>query len=159
MRQPGKLERGDREGERSLLGLRTFALALLLLQTSCKDEGIERHQKALEEYSACVSSGLPPVHACFADVVNLLETIPKSSTAYARAQALRDALLTAQQPKLRTPLAVQGGQLNQCQRFAEQLGTTAAADRPDKVRELEACRAKAEKLDSAHVHGETEQPH
>ncbi len=136
---------------------------LLLLLASCKDEGVERHKQALEKYSDCVSRGEAPNGPCFAEVLTLLKTVPSSSVARPKADALRDALLNAQQPKLRTPLAIQGGAhlpsdviavLKQCQRLAEELGTSAEADRPAKMRELDACRARAEKLDTAHVHGE-----
>jgi hypothetical protein len=135
--------------------------ALLLLTVSCKDEGVERHREALEKYTGCVTRGLAPSDPCFDEVLAIVEKIPKSSSARPRADALRESLLSARQPKIRTPLAVQGGanlppevitQLQQCQRLAEQLGTTAEADRPAKLQEIEACRAKAEKLDNAHAH-------
>lgn len=141
----------------------TAAVVLLLLTTSCKDEGLERHQKALEKYSACVERNAPPMDPCFAEVVTILDTIPKDSKAGPKANLLRAALETARQPKLRTPLTIQGGahlpsevvtQLQRCHKLAEELGTTAEADRPAKLRELDACRAKAEKLDIDHVHPE-----
>jgi hypothetical protein len=140
-----------------------FALTLLLLTASCKDEGVERHKQALEKYSACVIKAVPPNDPCFAEVLTILDTIPKSSSARPRADALRESLQTARQPRIRTPLAVQGGphlppevvtQLQQCQRLAEQLGATPEADRPARLRELDACRAKAETLNSHHGHGD-----
>ena len=136
-----------------------FVLLALLLTPGCKDEGVRRHQEALEKYSGCVNRHVPPSDECFSEVLTLLSSIPSSSTARPRADALRDALLTARQPKLRTPLAIGGGaglpaevvgQLQRCQRLAQELGTTAEADRPGKLRELEACRAKAERLDDSH---------
>ena len=135
-----------------------FSLMLLSL-TACKDEGVARHQRAIEKYAACVGRALPPTDPCFNEVMTLIDSVPKDSAARPRADALRESLINAQQPKIRTPLAVQGGahlpadviaQLQQCQRLAEQLGTTPEADRPAKLRELDACRAKAEKLDDPH---------
>ena len=144
---------------------RGLALALLTLTASCRDQGVQRHQHALELYAGCVNRGLAPNDACFTEVLAILATVPASSAARARADALRDGLLTAQQPRIRTPLAIQGGpnlaadvvaQLQQCRVLAEQLGTTGEAERPAKMLELEACRAKAERLDIKHVHGESD---
>ena len=138
-------------------------LTLLLLCASCKDEGVQQHRQALEKYATCVDRGVAPTDPCFTEVLTLLAAIPPGSTARPRAEALREGLLTARQPRIRTPLAVQGGvhlgpevltQLEQCQRLAEDLGQTAEADRPAKVLKLEACRASAEKLDIARVHGD-----
>jgi hypothetical protein len=135
----------------------------LLLTASCKDEGVERHRKALDHYGACIAKGAPPADPCFDEVLTVLQTVPKSSSAREKSNALRDGLLTARQPKVRTPLAIQGSarlpndvieQLKQCQKLAEQLGTTPEAERGDALRALEACRARAEKLDDAHVHDE-----
>lgn len=147
--------------------MRRWWVALLLVM-SCKDEGVAKHQQALDVYTACITRGAPPSDACFDEVLTTLEQVPKGSGARVRSDALRDGLLTARQPKLRTPLAVQGGanlpldviaQLKKCQHLAEQLGTTPDAGRPGKLLELEACRAAAEKLDNAHVHGEEDGGH
>ena len=140
-----------------------LCLWLLLLTASCKDEGVERHRQALDQYGACITQGATPADPCFDRVLTMLETVPKSSVAREKSNALRDGLLTARQPKIRTPLAIEGSarlpgdviaQLQQCQKLAEQLGTTPAAERGDKLRALEACREKAERLDDAHVHDE-----
>lgn len=146
---------------------RVAAITLLLL-AACKDEGVEKHQKALTLYGDCMSRGVKPTDPCFAGVLKLLEEIPKGSTARPKADAMREALLTFQQPRLRTPLAIQGGPnlapdvvetLRQCQRLAEKLGQTPEAERPALMRELDACRATAEKLDIAHVHGDEDGGH
>ena len=123
-------------------------MALLVLTASCKDEGVQHHQQALEKYSECVTRGVRPTDPCFAEVLTILDRIPKSSTARPPAEVLRAALLTAQQPRLGAPLAVPGAP--QCQQLAEQLGTTAEADRPAKLRALEECRAKVEKAGDVH---------
>lgn len=140
-----------------------LALLLLLLTASCKDVGVERHKQALEQYTDCANRRVPPSDLCFTEVLAILETVPKSSSARPRADALRDGLLTARRPKLRSPLAVQGGPrlppevtllLQQCQRLAEQLGALPEAERRKKLLELDACREKAERLDAKHAHGE-----
>lgn len=137
------------------------ALVLVMVTASCKDEGVERHRLALEKYTACVTMGAPVTHPCFAEVLALLNSVPKGSDARARADALRDALVSAQQPRIRTPLAVKGGpnlspevveQLAACQLLAQALGTATEAERPRKLLELDACRARAEKLDAEHAH-------
>ena len=137
------------------------ALLLALACTACKDEGVERYSLALSKYQECVDQGVSPNDPRFVEVLKLLDAVPASSSAHVRAEALRQSLQSAQAPRLRTPLAIQGGanlsaevaaQLAQCRLLAEQLGTTAEADRPAKLRALDACRAAAEKLDAEHVH-------
>ncbi len=122
----------------------------------CKDPGVERYDQALHQYETLVGQGVRPTDARFAEVSKLLDEVPAGSSAHVRAEALRRALQSAQAPKVRTPLAVQGGshlpaevaaQLVQCRTLAEQLGTTPEAERPAKLQALDACRAAAEQLD------------
>lgn len=148
--------------------MKRFVVVALLLLAACKDQGVEKHEKALALYSDCMSRKVKPTDPCFDEVLKRLEEIPKGSMARPKADAMRDALLNFRQPPLRTPLAIQGGpnlapdvtdQLRQCQRLAEQLGRTPEADRPTLMRELDACRAKAERLDIEHVHGDEDGGH
>jgi hypothetical protein len=138
-----------------------LVLLLVLASSGCKDEGVERYAQALHQYQACVDDGASPNDPRFGEVLKLLDAVPRGSTARVRAEALRGSLERAQAPRLRTPLAIHGGpdlsaevvdQLARCRQLAEQLGTTAPADRPAKLQALDACRAAAEKLDVACAH-------
>ena len=136
-------------------------ILVLLVLAGCKDQGVERYDQALRKYEALVVQGVRPTDPRFDEVVKLLDGVPADSTASVRAAALRRALESAQAPKVRTPLAVQGGanlpaqvaaQLVLCRRLAEELGTTPEAERPAKLKQLDACRAAAEKLDDESMH-------
>lgn len=124
----------------------SLAVAVLLSAASCKDEGIERHRKALEQYSGCVGRMLPPTDPCFDAVLTTLDGIPKGSPARAHGDELRAALTAARHPKVAAPLSVPG-----CEELAQQVGTAAPAERAEKLRALQECRVRAEKHDEDHA--------
>jgi hypothetical protein len=133
-------------------------LALPLLLLSCTDHGIEKLNEAKAAYSALVDQGVRTDDPRYAKVLEQLDAVPAGSSAKPRAEALARSLRNAQAPRVRTPLAIQGGehlpaevaaQLAKCRALAEQLGALPEADRPGKLKELDACRAAAEKLDEA----------
>ena len=129
-----------------------------LALAGCRDRGVEKYDQALHQYEALVGQGVRATDPRFAEVEKLLDAVPADSTARVRADTLRRALQSAQAPKLRTPLAIQGGahlpsevaaQLAHCRKLAEEFGTTPEAERAAKLGALDACRAAAEQLDEA----------
>jgi hypothetical protein len=137
---------------------RAAVAACCLALAGCKDRGVDSYAQALHQYEVLVGQGVRPTDPRYAEVVKLLDAVPADSSAHVRAEALRHALQSAQAPKLRTPLAVQGGahlpsevaaQLSHCRKLAEEFGTTPEAERAEKLKALDACRLAAEKLDIA----------
>ena len=114
------------------------ALAVLFLLASCKDEGVEKHRQALDAYAKCLEKGARPGDPCFAPVVTLLDAVPKRSSVHAKAAALKETLTRAAPPPPRAPLATDGP----CAKLAQELGTTPEAERPEKLKALDACRKK-----------------
>ncbi len=121
-------------------------VAVLLLASSCKDEGAATHKQAMDAYAACVAKTAQPGDPCFEGVRALLAQVPKGSASHAKAAALAETLKP--RPLLPAPLAVDGP----CRALAEALGTTPEADRPAALKALDACR-KAQDRD-AHEHGD-----
>jgi hypothetical protein len=137
------------------------ALLAASLALACADPGVEQLKAAKAHYQALLEKSTPLQAPEFEALSAELAAVPEGSKARAEARALLASLEGARKTPVRAPLAVLGAaalepevsaQLAACAALARQLGATEDdAGRDRLMRALDACRARAERLDAHHL--------
>ena len=124
---------------------------LLVALAACEDVGKERYQQSFRRYQALVTEGRHPMDPAFDEVLKQLDTVPKSSAAAGKAQALHESILRSRRRLAPRPLAnAPGGgadkppavvaKQQECVKLAEAIGAASLGEKDAALERLRQCK-------------------